>query len=149
MMTEHGKSGLKEANHTNTEPGGSSPAEKIKERNDNNMKRGDIYMADIGIGRGCEQGGKRPVLIIQNNIGNLHSPTVIVAPLTTSKKKKLPTHICFDGFGLRQSSTILCEQIKTVDKMFVGHYIGSVSSEILKKVDEAIMISVGLKEVSR
>lgn len=112
-----------------------------------NVKRGDIYYADLSPVVGCEQGGTRPVLIVQNNVGNYHSPTVIVAILTSKIKKKLPTHINVDsGEGnLSVSSTVLLEQLRTIDKDRLQRYIGSVSDEKMNEVDQAMLVSLGLQ----
>ena len=112
-----------------------------------NVKRGDIYYADLSPVVGCEQGGTRPVLIVQNNVGNYHSPTVIVAILTSKTKKKLPTHISVDsGEGnLSVSSTVLLEQLRTIDKDRLQRYIGSVSDEKMNEVDQAMLVSLGLQ----
>lgn len=110
--------------------------------------RGDIYYADLGKGIGSEQEGYRPVVIIQNNIGNKYSPTVIVAPVTTNHKAKvkLPTH-CYIGpeSGLGASSVILLEQLRTIDKKRLGHYAGRLNLAQLQKVNQALAISVALK----
>ena len=82
------------------------------------VKRGDIFYADLGTVRGSEQGGIRPVLIVQNDIGNKYSPTVIVAPITSQDKTKLPTHVSLDmvNSGLPKKSTVMMEQVRTLDK---------------------------------
>ncbi|WP_066460116.1 type II toxin-antitoxin system PemK/MazF family toxin [Anaerotruncus rubiinfantis] len=107
--------------------------------------RGDIYYADLSPVVGCEQGGVRPVLIIQNNLGNRHSPTVIVAAVTGSPKKPLPTHVPItDVNGVSKRSMVLLEQIRTLDRTRLRDYIGSVGIENLSKIDKALKISVGL-----
>lgn len=112
-----------------------------------NLKRGDIYYADLtGIENsiGCEQTGKRPVLVIQNNVGNFHSPTTIVTTLTSKNKPTLPTHVTITPFDCLEKNSIVClEQIKTIDKIRLGEYLGNVGSEIMKEIDKAISISVG------
>lgn len=112
------------------------------------LKRGDIYYADLtGIENsiGCEQTGKRPVLIIQNNIGNFHSPTTIVAILTTRHKANLPTHVKIKPFDcLDKNSTVCLEQIKTIDKIRLGEYLGNVGPEEMENVDKALSISLGV-----
>ena len=110
--------------------------------------RGELYYADLGKGIGSEQEGYRPVVIIQNNIGNKYSPTVIVAPVTTNHeaKTKLPTH-CYIGAesGLGASSVILLEQIRTIDKKRLGPYAGRLNLAQLQKLNQALAISVDLK----
>jgi len=109
------------------------------------VQRGDIFYADLGRGVGSEQGCQRPVVVVQNNTGNGHSPTVIVAPMTSIFKKKLPTHVIVPQFGrLRQDSIIMSEQIRVVDKTRLSGYIGHVSSDILSRIDMALAISLGL-----
>lgn len=112
------------------------------------VRRGDIYYADLSPSIGSEQGGIRPVLIIQNDVGNFYSPTVIVTVLTSKLKHQLPTHINVPmGNGnLIVNSTILLEQIRTIDKMRLQKYIGNVSKEIMDKVDCAMSVSLGLKK---
>lgn len=110
-------------------------------------RRGDIYMANLNPFKGSEQGGTRPVLVLQNNTGNLFCPTLIVAPLTTqvNKKKDQPTHYLLSGVrGLPEDSVALLEQIKTIDKSRVISYLGKVSKEEMKGVDEALKISLGI-----
>jgi len=104
-------------------------------------KRGDIFFADLESGGvGSEQSGTRPVLIIQNNVGNRFSPTVIVACITSSQTKtKLPTHVLWEP-----SSTILCEQIKTIDKQRLGRYMGTLSQIQMEKVNYALRLSLGM-----
>ena len=110
------------------------------------IKRGEIYSADFGAGFGSEQGGVRPVLILQNNTGNKHSPTTIVAAITGRKTKAaLPTHVAIMTSGLKTESTVLLEQIRTIDKARLGEYIGRLDSKTLAAVDRAIVISLGIK----
>ena len=107
------------------------------------IKRGEIYSADFGAGFGSEQGGIRPVLILQNNTGNKHSPTTIVAAITGRKTKAaLPTHVKIMAKGLKTESTVLLEQIRTIDKARLGEYI---DSKTLAAVDRAIVVSLGIK----
>ncbi len=111
------------------------------------IKRGDIFLADLNPVVGSEQGGSRPVLIVQNDIGNKYSPTVIVAAITAQlEKAKLPTHVLIDSeqFGLARTSVILCEQIRTLDKKRLIQKMGTIDDSLLIKVDEALVISVGL-----
>ena len=112
-----------------------------------NIKRGDIYYADLAPVIGSEQGGTRPVLIIQNDMGNRHSPTVIAAAITSRQKKKpLPTHIRLEDSpcGLEQESTVLLEQVRTIDRARLKEYIGRAGSMTMQDVDRAIAVSFGL-----
>ena len=111
------------------------------------IKRGDIYYANLNPVIGSEQGGTRPVLIISNDIGNRHSPTVIVAAITSRvhTKAKLPTHTAIRDFeGLNKDSIILLEQIRTIDKKRLQEYIGMLSANEMARVDKALAISVSL-----
>ncbi len=111
------------------------------------VKRGDVYFADLSPVVGSEQGGVRPVLIIQNDIGNRFSPTVIVAAITAQiQKAKLPTHVEIDAknYGFDRDSVILLEQIRTIDKQRLTDKITHLDDEMMEKVDEAIQISLGL-----
>jgi len=111
------------------------------------VKRGDIFYADLSPVVGSEQGGVRPVLVIQNDIGNKYSPTVIIAAITSQiNKAKLPTHIeiSAEEYGLTKDSVILLEQIRTIDKKRLKERVGHLSDELMKKVDECIQISFGL-----
>ena len=112
-----------------------------------NVKRGDIYYADLSPVIGSEQGGIRPVLIVQNDVGNKYSPTVIVAAITSQiNKAKMPTHIEINAtdYGLNKDSVILLEQIRTIDKKRLREKAGHVDSELIKSINEAISISFGL-----
>jgi mRNA interferase MazF len=110
--------------------------------------RGDIYRADLSPIVGSEQGGVRPVLVIQNDIGNMHSPTVIVAAITRRNKPCLPTHIRLAGLQtLERNSVTLLEQIRTIDKSRLTEYIGSIGEETMKAVDAALAVSVGLRNM--
>lgn len=107
--------------------------------------RGDIFYADLSPSQGSEQGGCRPVAILQNNVGNKHAPTTIVAPITSRLgKKQLPTHITFNGCGLPKDSVILMEQIRTIDKGRLKQKIGCLTNEKWEVVNEAIKVSLGL-----
>jgi len=110
------------------------------------MQRGDIYFADLNPVIGSEQGGTRPVLIVQNDMGNKHSPTVIVAAITSNTEKvDLPTHIMIDDdCGLNKKSIVLLEQIRTIDKKRISNRVGTLSERDLRKVDEALAISIGV-----
>lgn len=112
------------------------------------IKRGDIYYAELNPVIGSEQGGTRPVLIISNDIGNRHSPTVIVAAITSRvhTKAKLPTHTAIRDFeGLNKDSIILLEQIRTIDKKRLQEYIGMLSESEMARVDKALAISISLR----
>lgn len=111
------------------------------------VKRGDIYYADLSPVVGSEQGGIRPVLIIQNDVGNRYSPTVIAAAVTSQlNKSKLPTHIEIDAmkYGLPKDSVILTEQIRTIDKKRLKEKIGHVDEELMNSVNDALFVSFGL-----
>ena len=111
------------------------------------VKRGDIFYADLSPVVGSEQGGIRPVIIIQNDIGNRYSPTIIVAAITSQiNKAKLPTHveISSEEYGLSKDSVVLLEQIRTVDKKRLKEKIGHMTEKDIQKVDEALLISMGL-----
>lgn len=111
------------------------------------IKRGDIFYADLSPVIGSEQGGIRPVLIIQNDIGNKYSPTVIVSAITSQiNKAKLPTHIEINGteYGLNKDSVILLEQIRTIDKKRLREKIGHFDQDMMEKVNEGLQISLGL-----
>lgn len=114
------------------------------------IRRGDIYYADLAVGVGSEQHGCRPVLVIQNNIGNMFSPTTIVAALTSrvAKKDRLPTHVDLGGrFGLAPDSFVMMEQIFTVDKQRFGEYLGTIKDErTLFAIEKAIVASLELRE---
>ena len=113
------------------------------------VKRGDIYYADLSPVVGSEQGGLRPVLIIQNDVGNRYSPTVIAAAITSRMgKTRLPTHIDIyaDKAGLSKDSVVLLEQIRTLDKRRLREKIGHLDEEAMQKVNEAISVSFGLGE---
>ena len=114
------------------------------------VKRGEIYYADLSPVVGSEQGGVRPVLIVQNDVGNKYSPTVIAASITSQiNKAKMPTHIEVDAseYGLAKNSVILLEQIRTIDKKRLKEKIGLVDDELMEKVNDALVISFGLLEV--
>ncbi|QKG85452.1 type II toxin-antitoxin system PemK/MazF family toxin [Kroppenstedtia pulmonis] len=111
------------------------------------VKRGDVYFADLSPVVGSEQGGVRPVLIIQNNIGNRFSPTVIVAAITAQiQKAKLPTHVEIDAktYGFDRDSVILLEQIRTIDKQRLTDKITHLDHEMMVRVNEGLNISLGL-----
>ncbi len=107
--------------------------------------RGELYYADLSPVVGSEQGGVRPVLIIQNNIGNKHSPTIIVAAITGKAKSELPTHISLAGMpSLQRDSIVLLEQIRTIDKRRLNNYIGTLDKVLMKEVNHALAVSTGL-----
>ncbi|UCZ53684.1 MULTISPECIES: type II toxin-antitoxin system PemK/MazF family toxin [Bacillaceae] len=111
------------------------------------VKRGDVYFADLSPVVGSEQGGIRPVLIIQNDIGNRFSPTVIVAAITAQiQKAKLPTHVEINAkrYGFDRDSVILLEQVRTIDKQRLTDKITHLDDDMMAKVNDALMISLGL-----
>lgn len=112
------------------------------------IKRGEIYYADLSPVIGCEQGGVRPVLIIQNNIGNHYSPTVIAAAITSRRKKRIPTHVLITSRapGLYTDSRVMLEQVRTIDRARLIRYIGSLDNDMMQRVDRAIAVSFGLRE---
>ena len=113
------------------------------------INRGDVYYADLSPVVGSEQGGFRPVLVIQNNVGNKFSPTVIIAAITSQlEKAKLPTHIELskDRFSLQKDSVVLLEQIRTLDKRRLKEKVSSIDEITMRKVDVAMMISLGITE---
>lgn len=114
------------------------------------IRRGDILFADLSPVVGSEQGGTRPVLVLQNDIGNQYSPTTIVAAITSQiSKAKLPTHVevTAKGSGLEKDSVILLEQIRTIDKTRLREKVTSLNEEIMNKVAQAVEISLGLIEI--
>lgn len=116
---------------------------------DSNIKRGDIYYADLSPVVGSEQGGIRPVLIVQNNVGNRYSPTVIAAAITSQiNKAKMPTHITVGApnYGLTKDSIILTEQIRTLDKRRLRERAGRIPEDDMRRVDEALGVSMGLHD---
>lgn len=109
------------------------------------VNRGEIYLADLDPIKGCEQGGYRPVLIIQNNVGNRYSPTVIVSAITSRLSKRLlPVHVALPK-ALVKSSICMLEQIRTLDKSRLRELVGKLSDEDMLKVNRAILISLGCK----
>ena len=114
------------------------------------VRRGEIYHADLNPVFGSEQGGYRPVLIIQNNRGNRHSPTVIVAAITSRPKTKLPTHVPINGIkGLEKESFVLLEQIRTLDKGRLDDFVGRLNREQMIKVDKALRTSMEIKKLDK
>ncbi|AFV02651.1 MAG: type II toxin-antitoxin system PemK/MazF family toxin [Dehalobacter sp. 4CP] len=114
------------------------------------IKRGEIFYAELNPVVGSEQGGTRPVLVIQNDIGNQYSPTTIIAAITSQiSKAKLPTHVEVKAkrSGLERDSVILTEQIRTIDKSRLKEKVAVLDEEVMLRVDEAIEISLGLTEI--
>lgn len=112
------------------------------------VKRGDIFYADLSPVIGSEQGGIRPVIILQNDVGNKYSPTVIVAAITSQiNKAKLPTHveISSEEYGLNKDSVVLLEQLRTLDKKRLKEKIGHMTENDMNKVDDALSISLSLQ----
>ncbi len=115
----------------------------------NMIKRGEIYFAQLNPVVGSEQGGIRPVVVVQNDIGNQYSPTTIILAITSQiNKAKLPTHIELkaETYGLERDSVILAEQIRTIDKARLKQRIAVLKEETMKKVDQALLISLALQE---
>ncbi|WP_152551075.1 type II toxin-antitoxin system PemK/MazF family toxin [Secundilactobacillus oryzae] len=116
------------------------------------IKRGDVFYADLSPVIGSEQGGMRPVLIIQNNVGNHYSPTVIVAAITARiSKPKMPTHvgITANHTGIEKNSVILLEQVRTIDKQRLRDRVTHLEDATMKKVDLALQVSIGLVDKSK
>ena len=112
-------------------------------------RRGDIYLVDLGTNVGSEQGGCRPVLLLQNDVGNHFSPTLIVAPISSRywKKLKQPTHSLIEGIkNLSSPSVVLTEQLLTIDKVRVMKFIGKVPEEQMQSINKAVKISLGLEQ---
>lgn len=113
------------------------------------VKRGELYYADLSPVVGSEQGGVRPVLIVQNNVGNKYSPTIIAAAVTSQlDKAKLPTHIALPAntYGLPKDSVVLLEQIRTLDKRRLKEKIGELPINMMARVNEALLVSLGFFE---
>ena len=115
------------------------------------VKRGDIYYADLSPIVGCEQGGIRPVVVIQNNVGNKYCPTVIVAAITSKNKKAMPTHIHLstEDCNLSTNSTIMLEQVRTIDKNRLQSFVGCITVEKMEEINQAILISLGLPAMAQ
>ncbi len=110
------------------------------------VKRGEIYYADLSPVVGSEQGGVRPVLVLQNDKGNQYSPTTIVAAVTSkTEKTELPTHVKISADGLKAPSIVLLEQLRTIDKARLGDYAGRLNKDTMGKVDHALITSLGVK----
>ncbi|HIU25596.1 MAG TPA: type II toxin-antitoxin system PemK/MazF family toxin [Candidatus Copromorpha excrementigallinarum] len=115
------------------------------------IKKGDLYFADLSPVTGSEQGGVRPVLVVQNDVGNKYSPTIIVAAVTSRKNKAdLPTHvnIAAEGSGLTKNSVVLMEQLRTIDKRRLKERIGTIDKSRLPEVNEALSVSLGIDDNS-
>lgn len=112
------------------------------------IKRGEIYYADLDPVVGSEQGGTRPILVVQNDIGNRFSPTTVIVPITSRKQKKatLPTHVEISCMGLEHESQALLEQIKTIDKRRLKDRIGEIEKDQMENVERALLISVGMNK---
>ena len=109
------------------------------------IRRGELYYADLEPVLGSEQGGERPVVVLQNDKGNRYSPTVIIAPLTTKiVKNALPVHVRIKAPGLRATSLALLEQIRTIDKQRIRQYIGAVSEDEMREIEQATFVSLGI-----
>lgn len=111
------------------------------------IRRGDVYYADLSPVIGSEQGGVRPVLVVQNDIGNKYSPTIIVAAVTSQiNKSKLPTHLELNAseYGLSKNSVVLLEQLRTIDKKRLRERVCALEPELMKSIDRALLISLGL-----
>ena len=121
---------------------------RVSSKNSNNeIKKGDIFFADLNQSLGSEQSGSRPVLVIQNNKGNKHSPTIITAPMTSHRKNNLPTHVIIKSNecqGLKKDSVVLLEQIRTLDKRRLKFKLGSIGPNLISQVDKALGVSLGL-----
>ena len=120
----------------------------MKKNNQPIVSRGDIYYASLSPVVGSEQGGLRPVVIVQNNVGNKHAPTTIVAPITSRlTKKPLPTHVFIEGCGLSAESVILLEQVRVIDKQRLKEKMGSLDGSEMNMVNQALSVSLGLGQV--
>lgn len=108
-------------------------------------RRGDLYLADLGTPVGSQQGGVRPVVVLQNNVGNYHAPTITVAPLTSKiKKTGQPTHYTLrKACGLQKESVVLAEQVMTIDKRCLVRYLGRVASKEMRGIDDAVRVQLG------
>ena len=113
-----------------------------------NVRRGDVFYADLSPVVGSEQGGVRPVLIVQNDVGNRYSPTVIAAAITSqTSKARLPTHIeVFASAGLSKDSVVLLEQIRTIDKKRLKEKMGHLDDRLMEQINDALQVSFGLSD---
>lgn len=112
------------------------------------VKRGEVWMAALTGTTGSEQGGVRPVLVIQNNKGNFHAPTTIVAPISSASKSKLPTHVVLtpNHNGVVRDSIVLTEQIRTIDKSRLQYKLAELDADTMKKITRAMLVSIGALE---
>ncbi len=112
------------------------------------IRRGEVFIADLAPVQGSEQGGVRPCLVIQNDVGNKHSPTVIVAPITSHlKKRNMPTHVTIpDGLGFPARSMVLLEHIRTIDKSRLVKYMTNLTPDVMEEIDAALAVSIGLSQ---
>ena len=109
------------------------------------IKKREIYYAKLPDRFGSEQGGTRPILIVQNDRGNKHSPTTLIAPITSAKKKPLPTHVKLGvKTGLQRNSVVLLEQIRVIDKTRLPDFVADVSEDKIREIDTAIAVSFGI-----
>ena len=116
-------------------------------KQDRQVRRGEVYFADLSPIVGSEQGGVRPVLVLQNDVGNKNSPTTIVAVITSRKgKSKLPTHIEIRRSGLHRKSTVLLEQLRTIDKSRLINKVGEVNAGTMTRIDKAVLVCLGVAE---
>ena len=114
------------------------------------IKRGEIYYADISPTIGSEQDGNRPVLVLQNDLGNHCSPTTIIAPITSKKTNRpFPTHVRLCTNGLLPGSVVLLEQIRTIDKQRLGKYVGKISIEEMGQVEGSLLASLGIRTAEK
>ncbi|MCL2062074.1 MAG: type II toxin-antitoxin system PemK/MazF family toxin [Firmicutes bacterium] len=112
------------------------------------IHRGEIYLTDLSGYIGSEQSGTRPAVVVQNDSGNIHSPTTVVAPLTSKKKPRLPTHALLkaNDCGIPEDSTVLCEQVRVIDKSRLKKRLGQVENQKeIDEIDQSLMVSIGLK----
>ena len=130
-------------------PRGHSMPQTVYAERETMISRGDLFSASLDPVVGSEQGGIRPVLIIQNDRGNLHSPTVIVAAITSRQRKAhLPIHVVLpaEACGLKQDSVVLLEQVRTLEKVRLSKYLGKVPAQVMAQVDAALALSLGTRE---
>lgn len=110
------------------------------------IKRGSIYLANLDPAIGSEQGGSRPVLVIQNNTGNKYSPTVIVAAITSKQKKSMPTHVKVQSkYGIEKNSVILLEQLRTIDKRRIFKKVAELDKDVMGYIDDVLKFSLGIE----
>ena len=114
------------------------------------VKKGDLFFADLSPVVGSEQGGIRPVLVVQNDVGNKYSPTIIVAAITSQTKTKLPTHVQLNATqgGLSKDSIVLLEQLRTIDKQRLRERIGTLNEKLIPDIEKALSISLGIADMA-